>query len=302
MRILLTGSNGLLGQKIVPLLLKHPEVDFLATARGANRHPLADRFAYASLDLTDEAALEQRMADFQPEVVINTAAQTQVDHCEDHREACDRVNIVAVEALARACQAAHAKLVHISTDFVFDGADGPYRETDAPNPVNYYGLSKHKGEQAIQASGCRYAILRTILLYGVAADMSRSNIVLWARRTLSAGHPVKAVNDQWRTPTLVEDLAQATVAAALRPAEGIYHIGGPELMRIDDIIRQVAAFWQLDASLISEIDSPSLNQKAKRPPRTGLVIDRARQDLDYQPRSFEEGLALVDEQLKVMEP
>lgn len=299
-RILLTGSNGLLGHKIIPLLLENPEIEFLATARGENRHPQAGSFAYQPLDLTDTEAVGNVLAEFQPEVIINTAAHTQVDFCEDNQEECDAINVVAVRELANACAELGIRLVHISTDFVFDGADGPYREGDEPNPPNYYGLSKLKGEEAIIESGADYAILRTILLYGIAPAMSRSNIVLWAKKTLAAGKNVNAVNDQWRTPTLVEDLAIASVEAALRSVKGIYHIGGPEMMRIDDIVRRVARFWNLDENLISEIDSTSLNQRAKRPAKTGFVIDKAVADLDYQPRSFEEGLALVDEQMKTL--
>jgi dTDP-4-dehydrorhamnose reductase len=299
-RILLTGSNGLLGQKIVPLLLSRSDVTFLATARGDNRHPLQATLAFQSLDLTDPAAVSAAFASFRPTVVINTAAQTQVDYCETHREACDAVNVYAVDHLAQCCAQHGARLVHISTDFVFDGRSGPYREADMPQPVNYYGQSKLRGEQAIEASGAPYAILRTILLYGVTPAMSRSNIVLWAKKTLEAGQPIKAVNDQWRCPTLAEDLAEATVQAALRGAEGLFHIGGPDLLRIDELLRRIADFWQLDTSLISEIDSASLSQKAQRPGRTGLVIDKARAELGYQPHDLAAGLALVDQQLQAL--
>ncbi|MEM9985858.1 MAG: SDR family oxidoreductase [Bacteroidota bacterium] len=299
-RILLTGSNGLLGQKIVSQLLERKNLEFLATARNQNRHPQRGQFAFLSLDITDPIQIESALNDFEPEVVINTAAQTQVDFCEDNREECDLVNITAVEHLAKACQKHSVKLVHISTDFVFDGAAGPYREGAEPNPVNYYGQSKLLGEQALVGSGADYVILRTILLYGITSSMSRSNIVLWAKGALEQGKVIKAVNDQWRCPTLAEDLAYASIEAAIRPVSGLYHISGPDLYRIDALVREVAAFWQLDASLIGETDSLSLNQRAKRPGKTGFIIDKARQDLDYQPRNLHAGLTLLSQQMEAL--
>ncbi len=299
-RILLTGSNGLLGQKIVSQLLERKSLEFLATARNQNRHPQRGQFAFLSLDITDPEQIASAFKEFEPQVVINTAAQTQVDFCEDNQEECDLVNISAVKYLAEACKEYGVKLVHISTDFVFDGANGPYREGDVPNPVNYYGRSKLLGEQALVESGADYVILRTILLYGITPAMSRSNIVLWAKGALEQGKSIKAVNDQWRCPTLAEDLAYASIEAAIRPVNGIYHISGPDLYRIDEIVKEVATFWQLDADLIGETDSPSLNQRAKRPAKTGFVIDKARQDLDYHPKDLRTGLALLSQQMEAL--
>jgi dTDP-4-dehydrorhamnose reductase len=223
---------------------------------------------------------------------------TNVDACESNQEACEKLNVTAVASLATLCKEFNIQLVHLSTDFIFDGADGPYSEDDSPNPLSFYGQSKWKAEQVIVASGCTYAILRTIIVYGVAAAMSRSNIVLWAKNALEKGETISVVNDQWRMPTLAEDLAAACIAAVQKEAQGVFHVSGKDLMNMVELVQQVADFWHLDRTLIKPINSASLNQAAKRPPKTGFVLAKAISQLGYQPHSFIEGLALVDAQLK----
>jgi len=300
-RILLTGSNGLLGQKIVSQLISDGTDDLLATARGDNRHPQQEGYRYQALDLTDSTALREVVADFEPEVIINTAAMTQVDACEDDQAACDAVNVTAVKTLSDITKRAGIRLVHISTDFVFDGQAGPYRESDLPKPVNYYGESKLRAEQLIRQTGGDHAILRTILLYGVTPAMSRSNLVLWVKKSLEAGKEIRVVNDQFRSPTLAEDLAAASISAARGQQQGIFHVSGAEYLGVHEIAYRVADFWRLDKALISEIDSTSLKQRAKRPPRTGFVIDKARAELGYTPHSLEDGLKLLAQQLATLE-
>ena len=296
--IIVTGTNGLLGQKIIQLLVKNPKIKVIATSRGENRNPLKEVYLYENVDITDLEQWQNVFEKYQPNVLIHSAAMTQVDQCEDEKELCDQINVVAVEHFCDLCKKYNTHLVHISTDFIFDGEKGIYFEDDIPNPVNYYGLSKLKGEEAILKSGISAAILRTILLYGYVPKMSRTNIVLWLKDSLEKGKNITVVNDQERCPTLVEDLATASVSAALKEAKGIFHISGPEKMNIIELAYRVADFWKLDKSLIKETDSTTLNQRAKRPPRTGFILDKARKELDYQPHTLEEGLAILSEQLK----
>src|SRR5690606_23805125 len=173
----------------------------------------------------------------------------------------------------------------------------PYAEDAQPNPLSLYGQSKLDAEHHIERSNCKWAILRTILVYGVVADMSRSNIVLWAKGALEKGEPLRVVNDQWRMPTLAEDLAQACLLTAISGAQGVFHISGKDMFAIHELVAAVADFWKLDKSLIRQVSSDTLSQAAPRPARTGFVLDKARRELGYEPRSFEEGLALVDQQL-----
>jgi dTDP-4-dehydrorhamnose reductase len=295
MRLLITGANGLLGQKLIGLLYRRPDVALLATGRGANR--LADYYpelAYHSLDLTDAAGVTRLIGELRPTHVIHTAAMTHVDECELNPEACWQQNVAATEHLARACAAHGAHLTHLSTDFVFDGSHGPLAEEAAPNPISHYGRSKLAAEQAVQATaGLRWAIARTVLVYGVLRGGGRSNIVLWVRDSLRAGKPIKVVADQWRTPTLAEDLAQGCWLIARQSAEGLYHISGRELLTPYDIALRVADHFGLDKSLITRVDASTFSQPGRRPPRTGFIIDKAERELGFRPHSFEEGIDVV---------
>lgn len=297
MKILITGSNGLLGQKLVHKLSKDPEVELIATARGENRLSNKEGYTYQSLDITDEKAVAEAISKFKPDSLIHTAAMTNVDACEADKEGCDKLNVDAVKYIADACKANNVHLVHLSTDFIFDGEDGPYDEEATPNPVSYYGESKLKAEEIVLKSGLDAAILRTVLVYGIAEDMSRSNIALWAKGALQKGQKINVVDDQFRSPTLAEDLADGCILAAKQKAKGIYNISGKDQLSVLEIVQQVADYWKLDKSLITPVSSKTLSQPAKRPPKTGFILDKAIRELGYQPHSFMEGLAVLDEQM-----
>jgi dTDP-4-dehydrorhamnose reductase len=295
MRILVTGSNGLLGQKLVELILTK-EDHLIATAKSklAIDLPLGE---FHFLDITKLEEVEKVINETKPDVIINTAAMTQVDHCETEREKCWLNNVTAVENLVKACEKTGTRLIHISTDFIFDGTCGPLDELEKPNPLSYYGESKLAAEVTVQKSNIDWAILRTVLVFGVTKDMSRSNIVLWVKKNLEEGKTINVVNDQWRTPTLAEDLAMGCYLAATKKAKGIYNISGYEMMTPYDIAIATADFFRLDKSLIKETDSMQFKQPAARPPKTGFIIDKARKELGYAPRNFNEGLALLARQI-----
>lgn len=298
MKILVTGSNGLLGQKITDVCRLRPEIQLIATAKGADRYFPKEGYVFESLDITDEKQVSEAIERHKPDVVINTAAMTNVDTCESDHLGCDDLNINAVKYLVNACNKWGVHLMHISTDFIFDGTHGPLKETEKPNPVSYYGQSKLSGELMVMEKSRNWAILRTVLVYGVVHDMSRSNVVLWVKNNLQQGKEIHVVDDQFRTPTLAEDLAMGCILAAQKRATGIFHIGGPDFLSIYELAEQVADFWSLNRALMHRSKSETINQPAKRPPITGFIIDKAINELGYKPHTFAEGLALVDEQLK----
>lgn len=298
MRILVTGSNGLLGQKLTALLQGDMSIDLIATARGKSAVRIT-RGEYHPMDITNSENIESVLRLTKPDVIINTAAMTQVDDCETQRDACWKANVTAVENLVRCCHALHIHLVHVSTDFIFDGTFGPLDENAVPNPVNFYGESKLAAEKVIQESGISWSILRTVLVFGITNDMSRSNIVLWVKNSLEQNKTIQVVNDQWRTPTLAEDLAMGCYLAAKKKAKGIYNISGKDFLSPYDIAIRTADFFKLDKSLIKSTDSTRFVQPAKRPPKTGFIIDKARKELEYEPRSFDEGLAILATQIGV---
>ncbi|MEX1238655.1 MAG: NAD(P)-dependent oxidoreductase [Cyclobacteriaceae bacterium] len=296
MRILVTGSNGLLGQKLTRLLQQDESVQLIATARGKSALRIT-RGEYHSLDIADRDQVESVLRLTKPEVVINTAAMTQVDDCETQREACWNANVTAVENLVGYCTAWHIHLVHVSTDFIFDGSSGPLDEDAMPAPVNYYGESKLAAEKVIRNSAASWTILRTVLVFGITEDMSRSNIVLWVKKSLEQKKTIHVVNDQWRTPTLAEDLAKGCYLAAKKGAKGIYNVSGKDFLSPYDIAIKTAEFFKLDKSLIKATDSTRFVQPARRPLTTGFIIDKARRELGYEPHSFEEGLEILAKQL-----
>ena len=294
MKVLVTGSNGLLGQKLVARLLPQPGVELVATSRGANKLAgLCPTLRFLALDVASAAQVQRVLARERPTHVIHAAAMTNVDECELHRDACWQQNVTAVEHVVRACEEHRIHLTHLSTDFVFSGEAGPLAEEAEPGPVNFYGESKLAAERLVQASTGPWAIARTVLVYGVAHDYGRTNLVLWVRDALRAGTPIKVVADQWRTPTLAEDLAQGCWLLAQQAARGIYHLSGDELFTPYAMALRVAAHFGLDPNLIEKVDARTFSQLARRPARTGFIIDKARRMLGFRPHSFAEGIALV---------
>ncbi len=296
MRVFVTGATGLLGRKLISQLAQQENLEIMASARKAIIFS-EPHVQFEQVDVTHADQVGEALSRFQPDVVIHAAAMTQVDQCELNHEECWRQNVDAVANVVNACAAHRTHLVHVSTDFIFDGSTGPLDETAVPNPVNFYGQSKLAGERLVLESGIPAAIVRTVLVYGVTSDMSRSNIVLWVKSNLEQGKPIRVVNDQFRTPTLAEDLATGCWLAAEQRARGVFHISGEEMMTPYALAIRTARFFGLDESLISPTDASQFTQPARRPAKTGFVIAKAKSQLGYQPHSFEEGLGVVRDQL-----
>ena len=299
MKILITGANGLLGQKLVALIAPHSEVDLVATSRGEDKLQYdLPTYRYRSLDVTRKAEVNQVIGQEQPDVIIHTAALTKVDYCEKHPELCHRVNVEAVDHVIQAARKHKCLLIHLSTDFIFSGEKRLLTEKDPPGPVNYYGESKLEAERLIIDSGVDYAIARTAIVYGVVPHLSRSNIILWVRESLRRGKTIHVVDDQFRTPTLAEDLATGCFLLAQRRATGIFNVSGEELLTPFQMAHMTADYFDLDKQLIVRTDSTKFKQPARRPLETGFIIDKAKRVLGYQPHTFLQGIQLLDEQLK----
>lgn len=297
MKILITGSNGLLGQKLVYLLKTKNNVNCIATARGENRINDKQGYIFETLDLTNRENVISVISKYQPDCIIHTAAMTNVDECELNPDDCRLNNVTATANIVDACKGFNTHLIYISTDFVFDGTAGPYSEEDTPNPLSIYAKSKLDAEKIIAESGHPFSILRTMIVYGITDDVQRSNIILWTKNSLEQGKDIRVINDQFRGPTLAEDLALACFEAANRKATGIYHVSGREVISIIEIAFKVADYFGLDKKYIHPVSTAELNQPAKRPLKTGFLISKAERDLDYHPRSIDEGIRIVNEQI-----
>jgi dTDP-4-dehydrorhamnose reductase len=291
MNILITGANGLLGQHLIKLMLDK-RYKVIATSKGASRLPFKenDQYRYIELDVTNGPQVNQLILDFSPAVIVHCAAMTQVDSCEENKIDCWNVNVTATRFVLDAAKEIKARIVFVSTDFVFDGLHGPYAEDAEPNPVNYYGSSKWGAEKAVMESGLDWTIIRTVLVTGNPLNGTRQNIITWVKDKLERGEKIRMVDDQVRTPTFVEDLATGIMLALEKNALGIYHISGKDSLTPYNIALETARALRLDEGLIEKTDSPSLSHLALRPPRTGFVIKKAQHELGYQPHSFAESL------------
>ncbi len=296
-KILITGSNGLLGQKLVDLYRQYPQYEIVATARGDNRLPFQEGYQYEQMDITKRENVLEIVSKHKPDTIIHTAAMTNVDQCEIEKEACWAQNVYALEYLVEACAKNNCFLLHVSTDFIFDGKAGPYKEDALANPISFYGWSKYAAEKIVSNSSIKWAIARTVLVYGIAHDMSRSNIILWVKNSLESGKNIKVVTDQWRTPTLAEDLAKGCFLIVEKEADGIFNISGKDLLTPYEMAIMTADYFGLDKSLITQADSSTFTQTAKRPPRTGFDLTKSASLLGYQPVSFVEGIDFLAKQL-----
>ena len=290
MMILITGSNGLLGQKLVKHLTKN-NIPFIATSKGKNRNPDCMDASYSTMDICSPDDIKSVFNRFIPTHVIHTAAMTNVDECEEFPLECEKLNVEATQLLFEAAQKIGAHFQLLSTDFVFDGLKGNYSETDSPNPLSVYARSKVSAENLVLTSSYpKFSIVRTIILYGKANNLSRSNIVCWAKEALSKGQPLFIIDDQFRAPTWADDLAWACIRICDLQKTGIYHIAGPETMSIYDLVLRIAKFYSFSTEFLTKTDSLSLNQKAKRPPKTGFDLQKAQSELLYKPKTLEETL------------
>ena len=295
-KILITGSNGLLGSKIVRLLTNQ-QIDFLATSRGDNRFD-AFEIPYQSLDITKEPEVFQLFASFRPDVVINCAAYTNVDGCETDRENCYRLNVEGVRNLARCAEEFKSHLIHLSTDFIFNGKDGPYTEDATTDPLGYYGETKYLSEKLLSDCTCPCSILRTSIVYGYEPHIKRNNIILWLRQSFIDHKSVNIVDDQFRCITWAEDLAELCLSVAHSGKTGVFNATGPEYLSMLELAHRMADYYGAPKNLIHAIRTKDLGQKAIRPPKTEMIIEKAQKELNYTPHSLEDSLDQIEKLIK----
>lgn len=290
MKILITGSNGLLGQKIVKLCVEQ-ELDFYATSIGENRNSDCPNDKYMGVDIAQRVSVFELMKTIKPTHVIHTAAITNVDYCELNPEECQLVNVAGTENLVDAANEVKACFQFLSTDFVFDGQKGNYREEDEVNPLSVYARSKVVGENLVRnKSAFGWSIVRTIIVYGIGNNLSRSNLIVWAKNSLEKGTEMNIIDDQFRAPTYAEDLAKGCLNIIEKNELGIFHLCGPETMSIYEIVGRIAKYYEYNMSSVNRVSSATLNQPAKRPPKTGFDLAKAQTKISYFPMTIEESL------------
>jgi dTDP-4-dehydrorhamnose reductase len=296
-RILTCGANGLLGQRLSLMLSTQTNYEVLNTS--IERSFVFDNmlFDYNQLDITNRGDVKSLVSSFQPNVILNAAAATNVDWCESNREEAWKANVTAVENLAESARKVGAKLIHVSTDYIFDGKNGPYDEEAQPNPIGYYGKTKLASENAIRTSGISNAILRTNVLYGSGIGI-KANFALWVVNNLKSGKQINVVDDQIGNPTFVGDLAMAMIKAFELNREGIFHIGGGEQISRYDFALQAAKVFGFDTTLIKRIKTSDLSQAAPRPMISGFITLKAETQLGIHFLNAADGLTLLKHELQ----
>jgi dTDP-4-dehydrorhamnose reductase len=286
-RIAITGAAGLLGQHLASRLSQGARLLCLDNNPGPFEN--SPNTEYILVDLLQADTWQHELERFQPEIIINCAAYSDVDACEDNHELADRMNI---ELPANLLKYSSARLVHYSSDYVFNGENGPYSESDQPDPINYYGRTKLESEKLLQNSGRDYLIVRTNVLYGLANNV-RPNFITWLVDCLKQHKPVSIVTDQYNNPTYAGNLAEASIEALDLGLTGILHIGGADYLSRYDTALLTAKALNLNVKLIGRTSSDQLRQKARRPAKGGLNITGAREILKTKLLSLEDGLKLM---------
>ena len=287
MRILITGSNGLVGQKLVKQCVKRG-INFIATSKGSNRNPDCPNLNYLELDISNVLELNQVFQFYYPTHVIHTAAITNVDYCEKHKEECDQINIDSTRFLVKLTNQYKAHIQFLSTDFVFDGVKGNYCENDEVNPLSHYGKSKVEGELIVQNGDFdNWSIVRTSLVYGNGHNLSRSNIVLWALDALTTEKTINVVDDQFRSPTFADDLAWGCLEILKQNEKGIFHLSGPEIISVIDLVYRVADYFQYSKKEVSPVHTNDLNEVAVRPLKTGFNLVNVFEKIGYKATTLE---------------
>lgn len=299
-KIWVSGANGLIGQHVVSLL-KLENFIVLATGKGACRVPEFEG-CYESVDLTERKAVKNSIISFSPDVVIHIAAISQVDVCEENPELCYAVNVTATETIVKAAKNLGARFIFFSSDFVFEGTSSQYLITDTPNPLSVYGKSKERAEQVVQKNLSNYVIIRPILVFGASKAASRNNIFTWVVKSMKCNKQISVVDDQFRNPTYVEDVARATLSLVSSFYTGVIHLCGNTHLSVYAFAQTIVkVLFPQKADLIHPTSSENLNQSGRRPPKTGFDLSHSFTLLDFTPTSIETAIQLAYERWQVEE-
>ncbi|MBD0277519.1 MAG: SDR family oxidoreductase [Flavisolibacter sp.] len=299
--VLITGANGFVGHNIVEqLLLKKYKV--IATGKGPNRWSCDNaQFSYETMDFTEAEHIKAVFEKYVPDIIVHCGALPKPDECEQNKEAAFRINVSGTIYLLNEAAKYGCFFIFLSTDFIFSGEEGMYKEEDTPAPVNYYGQTKLLAEGEVKKYPFPWTIVRTVLVYG-PSDGGRLNMVTMVADALHANKTLHIYDDQVRTPTYVADLAKAIATIIDKRATGVYHISGKDVRTPYQIACAVARYLGFDDKKINRVTAETFIQGAKRPPKTGFSIEKAKRELNYQPVSFDDGLSLTLKNSKYFTP
>lgn len=285
-KILITGANGFIGRQLLNTLKQNTNYQLFATSLRDDTYP-SDGYEYLPLNLTDTKSVHAEISRIRPTIIINTAAMSSIPECEDNPVKATAINVEAVEHLVKAAKTVNAKLIQISTDFVFEGNSKElYMETDQPYPINTYGKTKLKAEKIVLEQLTNSVVVRVAVVYGKPLTGQHSNIVELIINKLDKNEEITLVKDQWRTPTYVGDICQGIEKIITSNRSGIYHICGSESITIYQVGLEIAKLMSKDTSLIKGVSSSLDLTPPRRPLATPLSNAKAKQELGYRTLSI----------------
>ncbi|MGL5408745.1 MAG: SDR family oxidoreductase, partial [Shewanella sp.] len=292
-KLLIVGANGFVGRRLLEKYAGNPAFIVYAISKAKDIRP-SDKYHFKQLDLTDLPGLEEYINTIQPDVIINTAALSSPQVCQENALLAKKVNVESVKVMAAYAAENNKFIVHLSTDFVFNGVRKRlYTEDDDRGPQNFYGETKSQAEDVLINSDCRSAIARIEVVFGEHYPGQHGNIFTLVRDTLSSGKTLKVVNDQYRTPTFIDDVVWGVEAIVQRNHTGIFHIAGPDYLSIADFAYRIARYFQLDESLIQPVPSSHINDSVRRPRYSGLSIKKSKKTLGYNPSNIAKALGII---------
>lgn len=283
LRLVITGAGGLLGSALLTKTKEEEVYSFY------NQHmPTLGIPVRASLE--DASQLARTLQKIKPEAIVHAAALTDVDRCEKERDLANAVNYEATKVIARYAKDQRAFLIYVSTDYVFDGMKGMYHEQDKPAPVNFYGHTKLRGEQAIEELLSEYLIARTSVIYGSTPSSGKVNFALWVLNALKERKPISVTCDQFVSPTLNTNLANMIMECLERRLTGTLHLAGATRISRLDFASELSRVWSLDSSLISPVEMSKMNWYARRPRDSSLDVTKAQGVLKNTPDTIGQSL------------
>ena len=297
-KALIFGSNGLLGQSLIRRFA--PEFDIVGASIESDNYNEHIEMIYQPIDMAVRSDMHEFLTDIQPDLIINAAAYTDVDKCEEEREKCWNANVRAVENIVESNLNKKTIIVHISTDYVFDGDNAPYREKDKPNPRGNYARSKMAAENIIRAGHFEYLIIRTQVLYGTGNRL-RLNFVTWVIDQLKNNKKTRVVTDQIGNPTYNHDVSEGIYRLLKTNNFGIYHVSGSESISRYDFALKIAKVFDLKKELIESSTTSRLEQKAPRPANSTFVLDKLYNNIGWLPHNAESGLKLLKKELSTID-
>ena len=290
LKFLVTGSAGLVGQQVVKDLSKSNQV---FSCYNESKPEYGDS---VKMDLKNYEMISSVLTEIKPDVVIHLGAMTGVDLCEKEKTSASEINTKATEIIAKECSKLNSFLVYVSTDYVFDGNFGMYKEDDVANPLGFYGKSKLEGEKAVQDFSTNWCIARTSTPFGL--HPTKKSFPMWVIENLQKQKQIDVLIDQFTSPTYIPNLSRMLIEISERRITGIIHAAGASKISRYQMASMVSDKLNLDGTLLKQISMNKMKWVAQRPKDSSLDVSRASSILNEKPQKIDQSLNLFIDEMK----